>query len=1168
MRLERLRVERAPGIDQPFELSGLKPGFNVVLGPNGSGKSLVCRVVQGLLWNSGKANGIAASAQIAVSTGSLSVACDEEAHEWRALDVGAKRPLLPSEHSAGCFMLYAGDLLLTTTGTDVGIANEIKKQMAGGYDLDALSSTSFSVAPQHGKKARRALDGAQRELTRVHEEFRSLAEEEESLTDLNRSIQIAEEASERVRILEVVRQLADEREELARLEAALGALPDGMQRLSGAEGEKLIDRDANLATCQAELEEADLELARKSRQIAELGVVASECSLEEVAAWSERARKLEQIEERCAENDEELCVAEAKELEARSQLVVDQDGALMAAPSVELLNQLDDFLRASEKNRSELTETGARLQALSPVCETATSRDVERGLEALREWIAYPYSAGDGVLRSWLWGLGSVALAAGAWFARQGEERLLVACGIGATLWVWALAVGASLRSGKLLRAQAQASFPARDVMAPEAWESLSVRTRLLELEAEFSDALAEEARASERSFLEQRLAELECVEDDLDDARKKFAGEVGLQPDASSLTLVEVAQRLALLREATLGSREAEERARQAHLQRAEQIESLFGWFGERELAASDAVGAGLVLRELEERVRLAKRLSEEVASLEARRPNRVSDIAKRESRVAEVFADSGLVEGDRVGLEQRLAALAEYRQLDKEHGAVTAQIERLVDALPEAQEQLAVAEVGEALRRVEETASGLNGLLEERAGAKERLRAARCGTRMEEALDEVATARERLVEQREEALDACVGRFLIESIGEEYRQTSSPEVLKRAAELFGQFTHHKYELQLDDSGGQSRFFARDALRNRTLELGELSDGTRMQLLLAARFAYALDVEEECVPFFLDEALSLSDPERLAEIAQVLYALVSEGRQVIYLTSRQVEVEAFRRAAEAAGCEAPHVCDLAAARGIDQRAVEPSELDYELKPAPAMVGSDSPAEYAVRIGVPVPAAESSASALHLFYLLREDLSLLRELVGAGCSTLGQWQASVRAGAARALCTNQVQREVLSQRVRVAEAVFEAWRVGRGKPLTRRELIDSGSVSERYLDGLAELATECSGGVDAFIAVLEARQDERVKGFQKKKLEELTGWLEEHEFLDRRARLEPDMARIRVLADMSHSVQGGQLDAGDVIELTASIWSALELGEAKQQSRKMSIEPPLAPEGA
>src|SRR5690606_20666659 len=95
-----------------------------------------------------------------------------------------------------------------------------------------------------------------------------------------------------------------------------------------------------------------------------------------------------------------------------------------------------------------------------------------------------------------------------------------------------------------------------------------------------------------------------------------------------------------------------------------------------------------------------------------------------------------------------------------------------------------------------------------------------------------------------------------------------------------------------------------------RRLALDQLSTGTRAQLLIAARLAFALTLEaavadegEELatLPFVLDEALTTSDPERFAQVAGAVLDIVeTAGRQFVYLSARPEDAAMWREAAAA----------------------------------------------------------------------------------------------------------------------------------------------------------------------------------------------------------------------------------------------------------------------------
>ena len=117
---------------------------------------------------------------------------------------------------------------------------------------------------------------------------------------------------------------------------------------------------------------------------------------------------------------------------------------------------------------------------------------------------------------------------------------------------------------------------------------------------------------------------------------------------------------------------------------------------------------------------------------------------------------------------------------------------------------------------------------------------------------------------------------------------QTQLPRVFERARNHFSEFTHHNYELRLSKEAMSPRLFAVDLSSGEGRELDELSDGTRAQLLLAARITFAEEVEHgQVLPLFLDEALDQSDPARFVAIVRGLGRVAEDqGRQIFYLTS------------------------------------------------------------------------------------------------------------------------------------------------------------------------------------------------------------------------------------------------------------------------------------------
>ena len=323
------------------------------------------------------------------------------------------------------------------------------------------------------------------------------------------------------------------------------------------------------------------------------------------------------------------------------------------------------------------------------------------------------------------------------------------------------------------------------------------------------------------------------------------------------------------------------------------------------------------------------------------------------------------------------------------------------------------------------------------ERIQIETRLQGAGADRRLEEALAARGEARAALQQVRERALQVAAGRFLLEEVKAEHRVEHEPAVLQDARERFERFTRHGWSLELDPDAG---FIARDLEQGERRGLGELSSATRMQLLLAARMAWTRSLEQgrEALPFFLDEALTTSDPERFHEIASSVASLIKqEGRQIFYLCAQPSDVHLWSRSLG----ESPRVIDLGRLRF--DRPSETAADAFEL-PEPDTIpepGDLSAEEYAARLGAGPIEPWEDPGRIHIFHLLRDDLPRLHRLMsGWGMRLMGPLEGLL-AGPAGALAVPQepLRREWLG-RCRAARAWVEAWREGRGRPVDRAAL--------------------------------------------------------------------------------------------------------------------------------
>ena len=490
----------------------------------------------------------------------------------------------------------------------------------------------------------------------------------------------------------------------------------------------------------------------------------------------------------------------------------------------------------------------------------------------------------------------------------------------------------------------------------------------------------------------------------------------------------------------------------------------------------------------------------------------------------IRQIYAGASLDDGDLPGLTGLLNVLPGYRDLRETATRLKGQIKLDRDELVKAGDAELADLDRERLTRLAQELSAeaekADGLRDDIAEINAQVSEAKRGRNLQDLIVRQERARAELRDRRDEAIFSAAGKFLLASVEHEHEQSQMPRVFERARGHFSTFTHHGFELRLGRGTKSPRLFAVDLRNRESRELDELSDGTRAQLLLAARMAFAEEVEQgRTLPLFLDEALDQSDPARFEAIARSLGRIADDqGRQIFYLTSDPLDRDRIRTALEAEGCAIAAEIDLGLARRGANGVTEPLSLEIPQQPAIPEPEGMSPEEYAVMLGVPAFLPTLGFARQHFFYLLSDDLDLLYALLKCGIEQAGQWRSVSGSPLANRLTSSSTSPEGIEQRVSLLEVFCEAWNQGRGRLVDRDVLVRSRAVSDRFLDRVADTAGELGGNSDKLLAAINARDDPRLRGFRKKSADNLEEFLRDNRYLDDRPILDESDLRLRVLA--------------------------------------------------
>ncbi len=1175
MKLTRLEIQALPGIEPGFVLDDLAPGVNMVTGPNGVGKSSLLRALGYLLAEPNREDPLALALHARFENGAgWTVRRSGSQVQWERDGRRAEPPPLPQRDQLHCYWLSMEELL-RADDRDASLVTELRRALAGGYDLQGLRALSFQAGPRIGQNEARDLQDAQTALRQVQSDYEALRRQESELPQLQRRIDAAREAGRRMQQLRQALDLLGVVRQRRELEAGLATFPACMPLLRGDEPERLRRAGQGVEACRAGLDR----LAQQREDLqASLAATGLGDERPDEATLSARRAALEAIRRQCDQLEQQrgqLEAARGEVITAQRALGGGEQPARLRPADVDAAQQLARRIAQLQAQRVELS---ARIDAVEAV-DAADLLRHQQAVAALREWLsgaapaprlqrlAMGLAAGGGL------GAAVAGAVSGAWWVLPGAGLALFAA-------VWAL-----LGTGDAGRGAAQRRFGQAGLPPPEAWAREAVAARLAELEQALVELQRLQVRAGEARELGQRRQRIDAELAQCEQEKTALAAELGFDPAFSAAALDTFAHRVndlqrALEREAGLGL--GVERLQADITAGLERLSGFLRGWGVSVAPRVEDLGAAL--ESLAVAVRQADAAQRDLAVVERDAERLRQDLSGHESDIQRLYQALGMQPQQRAELEGHCQRLDDWRQRQEQHrDAQRREAERRETLAPELLAridnshqtqpvqapdgvlalELALEGTGDVqleselaseresglerelerdlekeLRDCEHQAEGLDALLEAHTAIRTRLAVAGGDQRLEQAWARQDGAQAALRDRREELLLAEAGGYLLDGVEQEYRSEQEPAVLHDARARFERFTHHAWQLLLDDAAG---FMAREAASGAVLALDQLSSGTRMQLLLAVRLAWARRLEQGGVslPLFLDEALTSSDETRFGAVAQSLEQLArEEGRQVFYLSARQHEHELWQRLTG----QAPHRIDLARVRfGRASTAA-----DYTLPEAPQLPapGTQSAAAYAAALGVPRLDPQQPAGALHPFYLLRDQLPLLyRLLQDWRIDALGSLRQLLESRAADALGDAALQRR-LRARCLLAEAWCAAWRQGRGRVLDRPALEASGAVTDAFIEAVDALTQSLGGDAQA---VVRALRDGAVKGFRKTSLERLEPWLLDNGYIDTRPRLDAD-ARCREALRVALERASGA-DASDLRQVLD--W--LEAGAAQER---------------
>lgn len=1094
MRIQTLHVQYSPGLPEGLASLAFPDGLVIIHGPNGSGKTTVARAIRELLWPNQDPTGGRLESRWRTGDQEHVAALFGGMVDWSP-------PLQSSPLVAAAPLARFGlrTLLEHDDASDLNIAAAIRRELAGGLDLDAAMSVFDSPERPRtrGGDANRYRDALKKRASAI-QVARDLADQEKRLGELILQIDRARSASSHVRWARCLKKLLESSIALRSLESI--EFDPRLDRIRGDE----IDRVQTMrATSQSQAEKhARLLLQMQSfqRRMDEMPLGSEPPSQAIVDAWLER---LDQAADLVAEGRrlrQGHASAEAARGAACELLFGIQEGSL---PSKERLEELGEITqrRLNMEALAEAADQRVRIWSAMVPDEPLDSAVLNQSINGMRAWLREGDSSQSKVvfelstrrrlviMMGLLLGLGLGVVA----FYLDAFVSWLIAYVAPVTLvaGLWVIARGSEKRNDGRVFARREVDSTG---IGPDRWDRATVEQLLREQERDLVRAIQSD---SVRSELDAAKHDREVAHRDLQEAKRAmeaFAQDQGL---SGKFVALQAGVQIAALEEWVSSSASCSGCA--ASLEANEQeLDTLMvdcsRWLNEAGLPpAGDISEAKSLVRSvsstLGERDKLSAQLSqakEEMGILE-------KEIEAASNSLSQLWADLELENDDDRGLEKLMESHGHWRtnqndRHDLRRDIDSARIEFENSSSPPGvldTDPLEVSpdQVAEWIVAYELAAGELESLVEQRAQIEQRLAQARAGCDIQDAIAELHSAEELNARSRDQAFEDAVARLILEEAREQAESRQATPVLDRARDRFSRFTHGDWRLEIDREDGFKAFDVREQ-QLRPLEV--LSDGTRIQLLLAVRLAALEHMESggDPLPLCLDEALATTDAARFEAVASVLMDLVEEGRQILYFTADHGEVAQWQQACRRLGRPDPTVLDLV--RGVGSTSWK-GDLPAWPRLAQAIPSPDgrSPEAYRKALDVPLPDPLRPPESWHLFLVSGFDPAALHRCLQHRINSIGQWREVVGTGSIPADISDE-SRVGIDARIQLVLALASARQIGRSRLLRWQDVESSGAVSERYAADVRPLVSRHERDAGAFMESLDG-----ISGFRRSQRDRL-----------------------------------------------------------------------------
>ncbi len=1066
LQIQKLKISSAPGFAYGLDELQFGQGLNIIFGPNASGKTTTARAMKTLIWldQYKQARGFSL-------TGSYQALDSDYLINWERgyLDVQKDRrpvdiPGLPIPEHPTLYDLSMTDLL---SSDDQDFAGVIWQEVMGGIDINKAVKklVAGDDLPRKNNSIYREFEDARKALREVEQKQKNLSERKDGLDKLQKELEQAQSAqrkSELIDKLNRIRQLEAQKKEK---QTEREQLPEVLDRLTGEEAGQMKKLEDQCRSKQKDIGTQQENIEGYREQLRQLHLPENGVPDHKLSVWQEQLRRLEAVDQKVKETREKIDDASAKLQSIKGEYNWEVDPEQVTFSS-DHINKLAEWTRNWYSTEHKIIEINNSIEQYGDVDKPEfTPEQLQRGIDELSKWLKeVPTNQEIGIPPKLVWTALALVIVSAAV-----APFSLIAAGVGLVAGVTVLLIGLFRRKNSGIdKAEIyRQEYQKTGLQQPDNWTVDEVSALLDKLSEMRTDSRLKERYLQELEKLQSRKKKLEKDLQSLEDERTSLIKETGIAPNQhAQITLLTMMEAVRAIKERTeqieAGKNELEE-LREQRTSIASSLKQEFESYVTESFSEDELKP---VFEQIKERKSTFDYLNKSIKEADGALKRLRGELEELESDLQNIKEKTGCDNSEQVNV--LLQDFNRNQELRNKIRELDAQIEPALEQLqqyPEFEREWLDLDDATLINRKDQFAEAgkrVDGLRKDITQIEYDIRTYEQGRDLETARAAYDKARLNLAGLRSEYLRQHMKMLVKEFMLEQHKSESYPEVFQAAARNFSRFTHGSFELEI--SGEDKGFRAKDVETQRGLELNQLSSGTRIQLLLAVRMAFIQKEEQNLqLPLFADELLAVSDSRRADAIVESLHEMVKEGRQVFYFTAQEEEVKRWEDAADKhAGLQDPAIHSLTGS---------PTPVSVEWNPAP-------PKTELVK-GIPQPQnADYEAYLMQLelpgfnpltqnpeeipLWMILNDPEVLYECLAQGITKWGKLESWLRQGLEIPSVSEDQKKELL-QIGKLLNQALQLYRRGRPYPVAFSDLEEGGVTFGKNANGVKEMINHVDG---------------------------------------------------------------------------------------------------------